>query len=160
MTTNSSAPTGIHLRCGPLRPKPPAVAGAGFELIWLKNFRSDNISAQTWVVAGSMKPPNISFVMGCPVRVASMATNKGWAADVPARIATSIDTANDCLLPCIIDLPKKSPPRQPFVGRIGRLEAHVVNSGGGQCFARLPPWLEYGSALPRHWLGLVRCRDA
>src|SRR5664280_2430308 len=108
IATNSSAPTGVHRRCGPLRPKPPAGEAAGFELISLKNFRSDNISAQTWVVAGSMKPPNISLVMGCPVRVASMATDTGWAADVPARIATSIDTAYDCLLPCILDLPKRS----------------------------------------------------
>ena len=85
MTTNSSAPTGIQRRCGPLRPKPPVAAGAGLELISLKNFRSDSISAQTWVVAGSMNPPNINFVMGCPVRVASMATDTGWAAEANGK---------------------------------------------------------------------------
>ena len=101
MTTNSSAPTGIHRRCGPLLPNPPAGAAAGFELISMKNFRSDNISAQTWVVAGSMKPPNISFVMGCPVRVASMVAATGCAADVPVRTVTSVDIRNHCLPLCI-----------------------------------------------------------
>jgi hypothetical protein len=87
ITTNASAPTGIQRRWGPRRPKPPEGAEAGLELISLKNFRSDNISAQTWVVAGSMKPPNISLVMGWPVRVASIVTATGCAAAVLTRAA-------------------------------------------------------------------------
>ena len=58
----------------------------------LKNFRSDSISAQTRVVAGSMKPPNTSVVMGGPVRVASMVAATGDAAAAPAR---RIDRMND-----------------------------------------------------------------
>jgi hypothetical protein len=88
-----------------------------------------------------MKPPNISFVIGCPVRVASIVTDTGWADDVPAKIAMSIATPDDCVLPCIVDLLKKAenallslpegprgdivetlPPRQPFVRGAGDLK--------------------------------------
>src|ERR1017187_7444979 len=96
---DSSAPTGIHRGCGPLRPKPPdGAAGCGFELISLKNFRSYNISAHTRVVAGSMKPPNTNFVIGCAVRVASMPAVTGWAGAVPASTAASAVKRNQCLL--------------------------------------------------------------
>src|ERR1019366_5203859 len=96
---DSSAPTGIHRGCGPLRPKPPdGAAGCGFELISLKNFRSYNISAHTRVVAGSMKPPNTNFVIGCAVRVASMPAVTGCAGAVPARTAASAVNRNQCLL--------------------------------------------------------------
>ena len=60
----------------------------------LKNFRSDSISAQTRVVAGSMKPPNTSGVMGGPVRVASMVAVTGCAAAAPARKKHEMDAAN------------------------------------------------------------------
>src|ERR1039457_839034 len=98
---DSSAPTGIHRGCGPLRPKPPdGAAGCGFELISLRNFRSYNISAHTRVVAGSMKPPNTNFAIGCAVRVASMPAVTGCAAAVPARTAASAVNKNQCL-PCM-----------------------------------------------------------
>ena len=69
---------------------PPAGGGAGLELISLKNFRSYSISAQIRVVAGSMKPPNMSLVMGCAVRVASIVTGTACAATIPERIAINV----------------------------------------------------------------------
>ena len=90
MVTNSSAPTGSQRRCGPLRPNPPVgAAGSAFDVTRLKNFRSCSISAQTRVVAGSMNPPNTSFVMGGAVRVASMVTATGCAAAAPTRLTAA-----------------------------------------------------------------------
>jgi hypothetical protein len=84
MVTKESAPMGTHRRCGPMKLSHPVGAAGAFEVISLRNFRSVNISAQTPVVAGSMKPPNMNLVMGGPVRVASIVAATGCAAAVPA----------------------------------------------------------------------------
>ena len=105
MTTNSLGPTGSHPRCGPRRPNPPVTAaGSGFDVTWLKNFRSASISAQTPVVAGSMKPPNTSLVMGGPVRVASMVAVTGCATAAAAAQAISDDRIH------VLDVRMRVPP--------------------------------------------------
>jgi hypothetical protein len=73
----------------------------GFEVISLKNFLSDNISAHTPVVAGSMKPPNISLVMGCPVALVSMVAATGCAAAVAVKRVPSAAINNNCNLHCM-----------------------------------------------------------
>src|ERR1039458_7105527 len=91
MATNPSAPIGLQRRVAPImRPAPVAAgAGSGCELISLKNFRSDSISAQIEVVAGSMKPPNISFEIGDPGFAASIVTATRCADAVDARPTAS-----------------------------------------------------------------------
>jgi hypothetical protein len=51
------------------------------------------VSAQTPVVAGSVKPPNINLAMEGPVRVASIVAKTGCAAAVPA--VTRIKLVNE-----------------------------------------------------------------
>jgi hypothetical protein len=104
MVTNESAPMGPHRRCGLMKLIHPAGAEDAFEVISLRNFRSANISAQTLVVAGSIKPPNINLEIGCPVRVASMVAVTGCAEDVPAITRINWDKKKSTLLYCMSDL--------------------------------------------------------
>ena len=89
---------GTHRRCGPMKLIDLAAEEGAFEVISLRNFRSVNISAQTPVVAGSMKPPNMNLVMGEPVRDASIVAETGCAAAVPAVTRIKLDKKKSNLL--------------------------------------------------------------
>ena len=99
MTTHASGPTGAHWRCGPNPPVGTEVFG--FDVISAKNFRSASISAQTPVVAGSMKPRNTSFVIDGLMRVVSIVAATGCAAAVPAIKTISVDSRTHRLWLCI-----------------------------------------------------------
>jgi hypothetical protein len=72
---------------------PEGAAGA-LDVISLRNFRSVNISAHTPVVAGSMKPPNTSREIGCPVWDASMVAATGCAIAVAVKRIASVAIKN------------------------------------------------------------------
>ena len=93
------ASTGV---AAPSRPNPPAGAAVSvFEVISLKNFRSDNVTTPNPGRRRSMKPPNMSFVIGCPVRAASRVADTVCAAAVAAKRTMIIETRNNCLPVCM-----------------------------------------------------------